>query len=162
MEIGCFYYLSDQYFVDFPDKGLMRNKESVDGQDHDRPCFYAFQDKKTGIFWMIPFSSKVEKYTGIHAQKVQKYGKCDTIVFGEVLGHQKAFLIQNMCPATEKYVKSEYIDSRTSVPVRISGKLEKELQRKSGKVLAMQRKGIRLIFPDVLAIEKVLLADKEQ
>ena len=48
MEVGCFYYLSDQYFVDFPDKGLMRNKESVDGQDHDRPCFYAFQDKKTG------------------------------------------------------------------------------------------------------------------
>ena len=36
---------------------------------------------------------------------MQKYHRCDTIVFGEVLGHEKAFLIQNMCPITEKYMK---------------------------------------------------------
>lgn len=47
---------------------------------------------------MIPFSSRVSKFTGIYNKKIQKYGKCDTIVFGDVLGHRKAFLIQNMEP----------------------------------------------------------------
>ena len=48
MEIGHFYYIDDQYFKDFPDPYLMQNKEKVNGQLHDRPCFYAFQDSNTG------------------------------------------------------------------------------------------------------------------
>lgn len=59
MEIGHFYYLNDQYFIDFPDTKLMQNKETINGQAHDRPCFYAFQDANTGLYWMIPFSSRV-------------------------------------------------------------------------------------------------------
>ena len=47
MEIGHFYYIDDQYFKDFPDPYLMQNKEKVNGQLHDRPCFYAFQDSNT-------------------------------------------------------------------------------------------------------------------
>lgn len=43
---------------------------------------------------MIPFSSQVSKFKGIYNKKMQKYNRCDTIVFGEVLGHEKAFLIQ--------------------------------------------------------------------
>ena len=39
MEIGHFYYIDDQYFKDFPDSYLMQNKEKVNGQLHDRPCF---------------------------------------------------------------------------------------------------------------------------
>lgn len=133
MDIGHFYYLCDQYYVDFPDSRLMKNKESINGQLHDRPCFYAFQDSNTGLYWMIPFSSQVNKFRNIYVQKVQKYGKCDTIVFGSVLGHQKAFLIQNMCPITPQYVKNEYIDSSANTPVRISGVLEKELLSKAKK-----------------------------
>lgn len=87
---------------------------------------------------------------------MQKYGKCDTIVFGDALGHRKAFLIQNMCPITPKYIKNEYIDGAANIPVRISGTLEKELTDKAKRVLALQRKGIPLIFPDVLKIEKEL------
>ena len=110
MENGHFYYIKDQYFEDFPDPHLMKNKETVEGQVHDRPCFYAFQDKKTELYWMIPFSSQVEKFHGIYEQKMQKYRQCDTIVFGEVMGHEKAFLIQNMCPIIEDYIKNEYYD----------------------------------------------------
>ena len=44
MKTGHFYYINDQYFVDFPDPYLMKNKETIDGQAHDRPCFYAFLD----------------------------------------------------------------------------------------------------------------------
>ena len=158
MENGHFYYVSDQYFEDFPDQHLMKNRETVEGQVHDRPCFYAFRDNKTGLYWMIPFSSQITKFRRIYEQKIKKYKQCDTIVFGEVMGHEKAFLIQNMCPITEKYIKNEYYDSRAHIPVRINGQLEKELKQKANKILALQRKGIKLIFPEVLVIEQKLLA----
>lgn len=158
MDIGHFYYLDDQYFIDFPDPNLMQNKETINGQVHDRPCFYAFQDANTGLYWMIPFSSRVQKFQTIYNRKMQRYGKCDTIVFGNVLGHRKAFLIQNMCPITPQYIKNEYVDSRANTPVRINGILERELLSKARSVLAMQRNGIPLIFPDVIAIERTLLS----
>ena len=62
-----------------------------------------------------------------------------------------------MCPITTEYIKNEYIDSATNIPVRINGALEKELKEKARKILALQRKGFKLIFPDVLMIEKALL-----
>jgi hypothetical protein len=110
---------------------------------------------------MIPFSSQVSKFREIYNNKIQKYMRCDTIVFGEVLGHEKAFLIQNMCPIIDKYIKNEYIDANANVPVRVSGLLEKELKDKAAKVLALQRRGSKLIFPDVLEIEKKLIFPPE-
>ena len=107
---------------------------------HDRPCFYAFQDSNTQLFWMIPFSSQVSKFKGIYNKKMQKYNRCDTIVFGEVLGHEKAFLIQNMCPITEKYMKNEYLDSAANIPVRVDGRLEKEFLPDRRIRLQMKRK----------------------
>ena len=160
MEVGHFYYIDDSYFVDFPDPYLMKNKEAVNGQMHDRPCFYTIRNNSMGIYWMIPFSSQVSKFKKIYNSKLQKYKRCDTIVFGEVLGHEKVFLIQNMCPITSEYMKNEYIDAKTNVPVRVNGILEKELKEKASKVLALQRKGSKLIFPNVLYIENELISKR--
>ena len=156
MELKHFYFLNDQYYTDFPDHFLMKNQEVINGVNHDRPCFYAFEDKNTGLYWMIPFSSRVSKYQTIYNSKIQKNNRCDTIVFGDVLGHRKAFLIQNMCPITSKYIRNEYMDSN-NIPVRITRVLEKELETKAKRVLSLQRKGKKLIFPDVLNIESLLL-----
>ena len=153
---GHFYYITDQYFIDFPDPYLMQNKETLNGQAHDRPCFYAFEDETTGIYWMIPFSSQTNKFRRIYNNKLQKYNRCDTILFGKVLGHEKAFLIQNMCPITDEYMKNEYIDSAANVPVRIDGVFEQTLISKAKKVLVLQRRGSKLIFPDILSIEEKL------
>ena len=153
MYAGHFYFIKDQYFVDFPDPFLMQNK----GQAHDRPCFYAFEDKNTGLYWMIPFSSQTRKFKPIYQNKINRYGRCDTIDFGYVLGHEKAFLIQNMFPITPTYMKEEYIDSHSNIPVRINGAFETQLVQKAQRVLALQRRGTKLIYPDVFAIEKKLL-----
>lgn len=157
MDAGHFYFINDQYFIDFPDPFLMTNK----GPAHDRPCFYAFLDKSTGLYWMIPFTSKISKFQAIYNSKIQRYGRCDTIDFCEVLGYRKAFLIQNMCPITAQYIKSEYIDSKANIPVRIDGRFEKQLIKKAQTVLALQRQGHRLIFPDVLNIERKLLSENK-
>lgn len=157
MNKGYFYYIDDQHFLDFQDPFLMKNKENIKGQAHDRPCFYAFEDNSTGLYWMIPISSQVSKFKKYYNKKVSKYKNCDTLAFGYVLGHEKAFLIQNMCPIKPCYVKNQYIDQTTKKPVRIDGVFEKELLNKAKKVLALQRKGINLIFPNVLDIESKLL-----
>ena len=157
MDKGHFYYINDQYFIDFPDTMLMKNKETISGQPHDRPCFYAFEDQRTGLYWLIPFSSQVAKYRRYYNTNLQKYKCCDTITFGEVLGREKAFLSQNMCPVTNYYIKNEYIDSVSNIPVQVNGAFERELLQKAKRVLALQRKGIKLILPDVLSIEAQLL-----
>ena len=85
---------------------------------------------------------------------MEKYGRCDTLAFGFVLGERKAFLIQNMFPVTEKYFNNVYIDKNTSRPIQLSESLKKELKSKANKVLSLyKRKGIKLVFAD---IEKIL------
>ena len=44
MEKGYFYFLSDEYYVKFHNEKLMTNKETVNGEVHNRPCYYSFQD----------------------------------------------------------------------------------------------------------------------
>lgn len=160
MEVGRFYFLSEDYFIKFPDKYIMNNKETVGGVLHDRLCFYSFKDENTGIFWMIPFSSKVTKYKKEWKKKIDKYHFCNTILFGEILGHQKAFLIQNMCPVTSKYIKNEYLDSLHGVPVGIDYKFQKKLTSTAKSVLMQVKKGNSyIVFPDILNIEKALLEE---
>lgn len=54
---GNFYFIKNEYFDRFNDKFLMKNKEESNGEIHNCPCFYAVKDEKTGLLWLIPFSS---------------------------------------------------------------------------------------------------------
>jgi hypothetical protein len=159
MELGKFYFLLDKYFIDFNDPNLMKNKEEIGGLLHDRPCYYSFFEDITGIYWMIPFSSKIEKYEHERNKKIERNGECETIIFGEVLGFRKVFLIQNMCPVIPEYIKNEYRDKNGN-EVRIGGEFQIKLVQSAKKILALQRKcqsSFRYIFPDVLSIEERLI-----
>lgn len=158
---GQFCFLNDDYYIDFPDKNIMKNKESIDGNVHDRPCFFAFCDKNNDdIYWLVPASSKIEKYKSIYNAKVKKYGKCNTIVFGRFLNKENAFLIQNMCPVTQKYIKNIYVD-KNNKPIYINYQTAKEIIKYSNEVLAKQKYGVKIIFPDVLHIKNKLLEQLE-
>ena len=54
-----FYIISDEFFKQFPDPYLKGNK------NEKRPHCYAILDQKTGLYWMIPMSSRVDKYRSI-------------------------------------------------------------------------------------------------
>ena len=152
MILKHFYFISDSFYKDFPDPALMKNKE--DG--HGRPCFLAIQDDE-GLFWMIPISSKVEKFKRIYAYKTKDGKRCDTIYFAKVLGNERAFLIQNMFPITDKYIVGEYKQNSTGNPVMISEIDAKKILEKFKTVLALVKHGNKhLVFPDVLSIAKTL------
>lgn len=61
MQSGNFYFIHNDYFVDFPDKNLMQNSEFVEGTLCARPCFYAMYDTTTSIYWLIPLSSRLKR-----------------------------------------------------------------------------------------------------
>jgi hypothetical protein len=61
---GHVYFVKDEFFDLVQDPYLMKYYPET-----KRPHYYAIQDRKTGLFWMIPCSSKVDKYKGIIARQ---------------------------------------------------------------------------------------------
>ena len=54
-----FYIIKDSFFEDMEEPYLNGNKEG------NRPHYYCYEDKGTGLYWMIPLSSKIDKYKKI-------------------------------------------------------------------------------------------------
>ena len=94
------YIIKDNFFTDMPDPYLKGNKVG------NRPHYYCFEDSDTGIFWMIPLSSRIDKYKKIVENK-EKAGKpCDIIHIVKLDdSRESAFLIQDMFPIIEKYIE---------------------------------------------------------
>ena len=151
MENIQFYFLNDNYYIDFPDDKLMKNKETDEAGEHKRPCFFALNDEiNSNIKWLVPVSSQYEKYLIIVNKKLKKYGNCNTIVLGNLLGKRRAFLIQNMCPSTEKYL-IPYM-AKNNEPIHIGDSLADKIISNAKEVLNMWKMGINLIFPNVKKI----------
>ncbi len=130
----------------------MQNKEN----GNYRPHYYAIRDTlDESIFWMIPLSSRVEKYKKIISSKTKKYGKCSTIVIGIFAGKENAFLIQNAFPIRGEFVL--HMHTVQGNPITVHKDLDKELQRKLREVIALHNKGYNLFYADVKKIMEKML-----
>ena len=90
--------------------------------------FYCMRDEKTSLLWLVPLSSRVEKFQAIYDKQIEKYGNCLTVVMGEYDGKQAAFLLQNMFPITEKYL--DHIHTRNNNPVPVKYAIQTEIRTK--------------------------------
>lgn len=153
---GSFYFISNQFYEDFPDRYLMKNKEGVPGSPHDRPCFFAFEDSKNQeIMWMIPISSQIEKFKKEYQKKTEKYGFCNTIYFCEFLNKETAFLIQNMLSASY-YITETYKDQRTNQEIKLHPRDEKKIIRCAKDVLKAYNQNKKVIFVNIKEIKEKL------
>lgn len=152
MEQGRLYFVKEEYYDKYGQFGLMYNKENVDGTEHNRPCCYLFKYSESNILWMIPLSTKIDKYEKEFDNSIKKYGICDNISFGYVLGKKCAFLLQNMFPITDKYILNMYMNPLTGKPVQVDGKLMKELNRKARKKIRFNMNGKKLGMSDIVGI----------
>lgn len=156
IEKGKFYFIKDEFFNKINVKNLLMNKDN----GNKRPCYYCFKDKDNDkLIWFIPISSKIEKYKKIYNYKLNKYGKVDTIVFGKVNNDERAFLIQNMFPITEKYIQEKY--KRNNKDVEITYTLREEIDKKANFILSLAEIGKKVIFIDVVKIKQILLNELE-
>lgn len=53
---GNLYFVSDQFFQKIQDPYLKINYETT-----KRPHYFAITDYETGLYWLVPCSSKIEK-----------------------------------------------------------------------------------------------------
>ena len=54
-----FYIIKDRFFEDMSAPYLKGNKAG------NRPHYYCFEDTVTGIYWMIPLFSRIDKFRKI-------------------------------------------------------------------------------------------------
>ena len=153
---GYVYHISDSYFNVAGDDKLMRNHEG----DAYRPTYFCLRDLRTNLLWVIPMSSRVDKYEVIVNNDTERYGKCLKIFIGEYANRPNAFLFQNMFPILPKYIDHVHMIQQNPVPV--SQRLQTVLNRYFRDVLRLHKRGIKVIFPDIDRLEKIMLAEYEQ
>ena len=143
-----FYIIKDKFFEDMPDPYLKGNKAG------NRPHFYCFEESTTGIYWMIPLSSKVDKFKRIIEQKDKAGKPCDILHIVKLDDDRESvFLIQDMFPITEKYIEREYTIAGNHLMLT-SEHVAKEIEQKARKVVGMLKRGVKFMptQPDVIAI----------
>ena len=143
-----FYIIKDEFFEDMPDPYLKGNKAG------NRPHYYCFEDANTGIYWMIPLSSRIDKYRRI-MEKKEKDGKpCDILHIVKLdNSRESAFLIQDMFPITEEYIEREYTIDGNHLMLT-SEHTVKEIEQKAKIVMGMLKRGIKFTptQPDAMVI----------
>ncbi|MCD8012846.1 MAG: hypothetical protein LUG99_06690 [Lachnospiraceae bacterium] len=152
---GYVYHIKDEYFDKAQDDKLMQNKEN----GNYRPTFYCLKDERNPLLWMVPMSSRWEKFKPIYDRQKERYGRCLTIVLGEYDRKKAAFLIQNMFPVTEYYL--DHIHTRNNNPVPVKYSIQREVSTNVKRALLLHSKGKRVVFPDISRLEKIMLDELE-
>lgn len=160
MEIltGNLYFVTDDFFARIQDPYLKINYENT-----KRPHYFAVGDSKTGLYWLVPCSSKVEKFERLILEKQKKHKPTDTIRIVKIFDRKTALLFQDMFPAAAKYIDGQYI--KGGQPVRIADpKLIRELEKNAKKIINLLRRGVRFTptQPDVIKIETMMLGEVEE
>lgn len=157
MEIfaGSLYFISDDFFAKIQDPYLKVNYENT-----KRPHYFAFRDSKTGLYWLVPCSSKIEKFERLILKKQEQHKPTDTIKIVKVFDRKTALLFQDMFPVTARYIDGQYI--KGGQPVRIADpKMIKELEKNAKKIINLLHRGVRFTptQPDIIRIEKIMLGE---
>ncbi|MDO5151506.1 MAG: hypothetical protein Q4D76_19310 [Oscillospiraceae bacterium] len=155
MEKHAFYIIKDEFFVRFNDPFLKGNKEE------NRPHYYCFQDNTEGIYWVIPMSSRVEKYKKIIVKKKEQNKPCDILHICRLSsGIENVFLIQDMFPVTENYILRPYTIGENILTLT-KDKDIKVVEKKALRIKNMIENGKRFIpyQVDAMKIKNELLSD---
>ena len=153
VKTGYIYHIKDEYFDVVDDENLMTNHE----RGKKRPTYFTIKDKD--ILWFIPLSSKVEKYRKIINSKMNKYGRCDTILIRKILGKDSVILLQNAFPTLEKYIDHAHILDNGK-PAKVVESLKDEILQKFRYLLKLKSKGVNLFFTDIDKIKNIMLKEK--
>ena len=144
------YIVKDTYFNEFASAGWMWNKKE------SRPHYLALKDS-SGLFWMIPMSSKTESYKAkISRVETQRgAGNCLYYHIGIIAGKERAFIISGMFPVTAEYINHSYTINH--IPYIVSDKsLVRELNSKMRRYLRLLEQGVMGDTNHVLDIRKKL------
>ena len=158
MQTGRLYFVSDAFFQKINDPYLKINYETT-----KRPHYFALYDSRTELYWLVPCSSKVEKFERLIQRKKERHKPADTIQIVKIFDRKTALLFQDMFPVLEQYIDGAYI--KGGQPVKIADpKIIQELEKTARKTIAMLRRGVHFTptQPDAIRIEKMMLEERRQ
>lgn len=134
MENGGIYLIKDEFFEMVADSNLKINSGKK------RPHYYCFKDSQD-ILWMIPLTSRVEKYKTL-IEKRAGVGKETNFIKILSLGtwSKSVLLIQDMFPIKQEYIDRPYVVN--GHPLVIKSEKEKEdIDKKARKMLKLIKRG---------------------
>ena len=145
------YIIKDQYFADFPNDKYMQNK------GENRPHSYAIKDGD-GIYWMIPISSKVDKFRAkiLDVESKAGEGRCFLFAIAPVSGRERAFIISEMFPVTREYILRPYTVNGKAYIIE-TGEIQKMLSVKALRFLSMVERGKVKSPLNILDVKRQLL-----
>lgn len=153
MVINGFYILKDEYFEIMQDPNLKNNK------DGNRPFYYCLQDNNNkDLFWMVPLSSRVEKFRTIIEKKISENKPCDGIYICKLpSGKESVFLIQDIFPIYSRFVEREYTLAGNHLILPYENDI-KAISKRASKICALVKRGIKLTptSPDIIKILSIL------
>ena len=153
MTKNSFYIISNEFFDFAKDPYLKDNK------DEKRPFYYCLEDQD-GLFWMIPLSSRVEKYRALMEIRKAKHKPNDGLYICKLPSDKSSvFLIQDMFPITEKYIEREYTLNGNHLCLVKEVDI-KNIYAKAKKVKKLIERGVKITptSPDILALKNKLLS----
>ena len=153
VKTGYIYHIKDEYFDVVDDENLMTNHE----RGKKRPTYFTIKDKE--ILWFIPLSSKVDKYKKVINNKMNKYGRCDTVLIREILGKDSVVLLQNAFPTLEKYIDHVHLLDNGK-PAKVVESVKDEILQKFRYLIKLKSKGVNLFFTDIYKIKDIMLKEK--
>lgn len=148
------YTVKDEYFARFDKNHLM-----LDNKEEKRP-YYCGLRADNGLLWLIPLSSKIEKYS----QLIERYevncgkGKCVFCYIAKLKGKKSAFVIGDAIPCTDRYILKPFTVGGEAFVIRDKTDI-KNLRNKLSRFLSLVRIGKLKPYVDILAIEKELLEE---
>lgn len=150
VEFGL-YSVLDQYFTDYQSEFLCDNK------GENRPYYCSIIDSD-GIIWLIPLSTQIDSYKQKIARDEQKFGAGGCLLYhtGTIMGKERVFLIGNMFPVTDTYIKKPYTFSNIHYIIQ-NQDLIKQVGKRANKFLALVKQGRFKPNLDIIKIKTDLL-----
>ena len=148
------YIVSDEFFRKYDrDSKLMLNK-------NERRPYYCGITIGNGVVWLVPLSTKVEKYKKMLDATEKKHGKDKCIFYhiAKVKQEERAFLIGDAFPCAEKYIKKPFTISGTPYILRNKADVI-AIRKRLSRFIALVRNGKLHPSADILRIEKALLEE---
>ncbi|MCL1820765.1 MAG: hypothetical protein FWG36_08935 [Oscillospiraceae bacterium] len=148
------YKIKDKYYSDFPHENHIRIKGG-------RPFYYAVKDNH-GVYWLIPLSSRTDKYKRKIEVVESKRGKGNCLIYhiGMIAGKEKVFRICNMIPITDEYIAGEFVFDGIHYIVK-DKKLVREISEKSRNYIKQLELGRMFSQIDALRIREMLITNFE-
>ncbi len=150
---GHFYFISDDFFKKVNDPYLKINYEAT-----QRPHYFPFFDNDSGLYWLVPCSTKVEKFERIIENKKAKHKPVNTIKIVTLFDNRTVLLFQDMFPVTEKYITNEYKKGGHSVRIADPDTIAM-LEKAAKRTVAMIHRGVKFTptQPDAVRIEQIMI-----